>query len=77
MRHFSDRALELLADYAWPGNVRELENICERAGVLAPDQEITAKLIAPWLTAPQAAQPADAGQAVPPPAAPSKKSSAR
>jgi two-component system response regulator HydG len=32
---FTQRALDLLCDYAWPGNVRELENAIERAVVLS------------------------------------------
>jgi len=31
---FSDRALEILRDYAWPGNVRELENVIHRLAVM-------------------------------------------
>jgi DNA-binding NtrC family response regulator len=30
----SDRAMELMLDYAWPGNVRELRNCLERAAIL-------------------------------------------
>ncbi len=48
-KRFNKTALQLLADYHWPGNVRELQNICERAGVLAPETTITADLIEPWL----------------------------
>jgi DNA-binding NtrC family response regulator len=28
--HYSDRALEVFAEYSWPGNVRELENLVQR-----------------------------------------------
>jgi len=31
---FSDRALEILRNYAWPGNVRELENVIHRLVVM-------------------------------------------
>jgi two-component system response regulator HydG len=34
VRGFSDKALEVLENYAWPGNVRELEHAVERAVVL-------------------------------------------
>ena len=42
-------AVAVLEAYHWPGNVRELQNICERAGVLAPGNTVTASLIRPWL----------------------------
>ena len=48
-KRFSESALRLLCEYHWPGNVRELQNICERAGVLSPDEKIPDTLIAPWL----------------------------
>jgi len=51
-KRFSESALRLLKEYHWPGNVRELQNICERAGVLAPDQTIGQDLIEPWLGGP-------------------------
>ncbi len=34
------RALEVFKRYAWPGNVRELENVCRRATIMAPSNEI-------------------------------------
>jgi two-component system nitrogen regulation response regulator GlnG len=34
------QALELFARYDWPGNVRQLENVCRRATIMAPAQEI-------------------------------------
>ena len=34
------RALECFAQYSWPGNVRQLENVCRRATIMAPAQEI-------------------------------------
>lgn len=33
-------ALDLLSRYQWPGNVRQLENVCRRATIMAPAQEI-------------------------------------
>jgi DNA-binding NtrC family response regulator len=36
----SQRALELLTNYAFPGNVRELENILERAAAVTADEVI-------------------------------------
>jgi DNA-binding NtrC family response regulator len=45
------QVLDLMKSYAWPGNVRELQNLCERAAVLTPGDEIKAGLIEPWLTA--------------------------
>jgi DNA-binding NtrC family response regulator len=56
-KEFDAAALNLLDGYAWPGNVRELHNICERAGVLAPDRVIPASLIEPWLTGRSPAAP--------------------
>ena len=40
------RASELVA-YAWPGNVRELVNLCRRLTVLAPGNEIRARICRP------------------------------
>ncbi len=34
------RALECFSRYSWPGNVRQLENVCRRATIMAPAQEI-------------------------------------
>jgi two-component system nitrogen regulation response regulator GlnG len=34
------QALALFAKYHWPGNVRQLENVCRRATIMAPAQEI-------------------------------------
>ena len=34
------RALDLFLRYQWPGNVRQLENVCRRAMIMAPAQEI-------------------------------------
>ena len=44
-------ALDLMRAYPWPGNVRELQNLCARAAVLTPGDEIKAALIEPWLSA--------------------------
>ena len=33
-------ALEVFNNYSWPGNVRELENVCRRATIMAPSNEI-------------------------------------
>jgi len=33
-------ATTLFAQYDWPGNVRQLENVCRRATIMAPAQEI-------------------------------------
>ncbi|MHC4765242.1 MAG: sigma-54-dependent transcriptional regulator [Planctomycetota bacterium] len=43
--------LDLMKSYPWPGNVRELQNLCERAAVLTPGDQIKVALIEPWLTA--------------------------
>jgi DNA-binding NtrC family response regulator len=56
VKRFSAAAVRLLSEYHWPGNVRELQNICERAGVLAPDQTIGQDLIEPWLGGPARSQ---------------------
>jgi len=39
---FSDKALEILRDYAWPGNVRELENVIQRLVVMTDSNFIDA-----------------------------------
>lgn len=36
----SQRALDVLGQYAWPGNVRELSNVVERLVIMYPDQII-------------------------------------
>ena len=41
--------MKVLREYDWPGNVRELENICQRASVLATEEDIRSVLIHPWL----------------------------
>lgn len=43
-------ATELLLQHAWPGNVRELENVMTRATILAIDDVIRARDLAPWLS---------------------------
>lgn len=48
-KRITPRAMSVLMQYTWPGNVRELQNLCERAVVLAPGEDITADLIASWL----------------------------
>jgi sigma-54 specific flagellar transcriptional regulator A len=37
---FSERAKEIVCNYAWPGNIRELQNFLERMVILYPDQVI-------------------------------------
>ncbi|MDH5184068.1 MAG: sigma-54 dependent transcriptional regulator [Gammaproteobacteria bacterium] len=37
---FSNRALDVLGQYAWPGNVRELSNVVERLVIMYPEQLI-------------------------------------
>jgi DNA-binding NtrC family response regulator len=39
---FTDKALEILRNYAWPGNVRELENVIRRLVVMADSDRIDA-----------------------------------
>jgi two-component system response regulator HydG len=51
IKQLTPQAMSVLMGYAWPGNVRELQNLCERAVVLSPGEEITAELIGNWLTA--------------------------
>ncbi len=38
-------AINALKDYIWPGNVRELRNVIERAAIIFPQKNITAKNI--------------------------------
>jgi DNA-binding NtrC family response regulator len=52
VRKISTDAVELMQRYHWPGNVRELQNICERASVLAINEQIDRALIEPWLSRP-------------------------
>jgi two-component system nitrogen regulation response regulator NtrX len=39
--HFSDGALERLAQYHWPGNVRELRNLVERLVIVLQKSDVT------------------------------------
>lgn len=57
---FDASAIKAMQSYRWPGNVRELYNIVERAVVLCRGGHITSDMIAPWLTANEAAAPATA-----------------
>ncbi|MEM7466511.1 MAG: nitrogen regulation protein NR(I) [Pseudomonadota bacterium] len=34
------KAIEVFGNYSWPGNVRELENVCRRATIMAPSNDI-------------------------------------
>lgn len=49
-KRLTDSAIAALQEYHWPGNVRELQNLCERAVVLSPGDEIGADLLRPWLS---------------------------
>jgi len=40
VKSVSEKAMEVLMNYAWPGNIRELENVIERAVVLIKDSTI-------------------------------------
>jgi psp operon transcriptional activator len=66
---FSDKARELLLDYAWPGNVRELKNVVERAvytwlGDDSPISEIVFDPFdSPWRPRTTASGGADADEA--------------
>ena len=40
VKSVSEKAMEVLMNYAWPGNIRELENVIERAVVLVKDSTI-------------------------------------
>jgi sigma-54 specific flagellar transcriptional regulator A len=40
---FTDRAKDILCNYAWPGNIRELENFLERMVILHRDQVVDEK----------------------------------
>ncbi|MDA0821155.1 MAG: nitrogen regulation protein NR(I) [Proteobacteria bacterium] len=42
-------AAALFAAYSWPGNVRQLENVCRRATIMAPAQEIDVEDLPPEL----------------------------
>lgn len=42
---FTERAIEILSEFAWPGNIRELANFLERMVILHPDQVVDEKEI--------------------------------
>ncbi|MFT5416277.1 MAG: two-component system nitrogen regulation response regulator GlnG [Gammaproteobacteria bacterium] len=46
-------AAALFEAYGWPGNVRQLENVCRRATIMAPAQEIDIEDLPPELLAEQ------------------------
>jgi len=48
--YLTQKALEILQDYAWPGNVREMENLMERLGIIVEGAEIGVKDLPAYLT---------------------------
>lgn len=49
IKGISPDANQLLVNYDWPGNIREIENILERIMVLAEEDYITFRQLAPYL----------------------------
>ncbi|MCX5892971.1 MAG: sigma-54 dependent transcriptional regulator, partial [Deltaproteobacteria bacterium] len=47
--YLSQKALEILQDYAWPGNVREMENLVERLCIVVESAEIGVKDLPSYL----------------------------
>jgi Nif-specific regulatory protein len=47
--YLTQKALEILQDYAWPGNVREMENLLERLGIMVEGAEIGVKDLPAYL----------------------------
>jgi Nif-specific regulatory protein len=47
--YLTQRALEVLQDYAWPGNVREMENLVERLCLGVDGAEISVRDLPPYL----------------------------
>lgn len=47
--YFTQRALDVLIEYAWPGNVREMENLVERLCIMVEGSEIDLKDLPPYL----------------------------
>jgi Nif-specific regulatory protein len=54
---FSRSALRLVAGYSWPGNVRQLMHAVERAGALAPTDDIQPEDLLPRLDGPAGPPP--------------------
>lgn len=50
------QSLDLFSRYDWPGNVRQLENVCRRATIMAPAQEIDVEDLPEELRADDGAQ---------------------
>ncbi len=50
------QSLDLFSHYDWPGNVRQLENVCRRATIMAPAQEIDVEDLPDELRADDGAQ---------------------
>jgi Nif-specific regulatory protein len=48
--YMTQKALEVLQDYAWPGNVREMENLVERLCIVVEGAEISVKDLPPYLS---------------------------
>ncbi|MBF0294634.1 MAG: sigma-54-dependent Fis family transcriptional regulator [Magnetococcales bacterium] len=48
---FSNAALSVMLDHPWPGNIRELRNLCERAVIFHPGQEIGVEFLHAQLAA--------------------------
>ena len=48
--YLTQKALEVLQDYAWPGNVREMENLVERLCIVVEGLEIDVKDLPSYLS---------------------------
>jgi len=51
-KRFTSTAIEAMARHHWPGNVRELRNVVERALILAPEAEVSARFVCQLLGLP-------------------------
>jgi Nif-specific regulatory protein len=47
--YFTEKALEVLQNYAWPGNVREMENLVERLCIMVEGSQIDLKDLPAYL----------------------------
>lgn len=48
-KHFSERALQALAQYSFPGNIRELKSVVEQAALMSNDDDILVSDLPPQI----------------------------
>lgn len=47
--HLTDKAINILENYAWPGNIRQLKNVTEQISVIEKNREVTGEVLYKYL----------------------------